>query len=84
MNPGTWAEPRRKAGVLLVAAELDEIVPLYTVEDLKDRYGGARMIVMPDAPHRAAERLRKTLPEVRKHFEKQLRVERRGEQPKTD
>ena len=40
MSPGTWAEPKRKAGVLLVAAELDEIVPLYTVEDLKDRYGG--------------------------------------------
>jgi len=72
MNPGTWAEPKRRRGVLLVAAELDEIVPLYTIEDLKDRYGGAEMIVIPKARHRAADGLRAALPQVRKHFEKLL------------
>ena len=46
MNPGTWAAPARKSGVLLVAAEADEIVPLHTVEDLQDRYGGAELIVI--------------------------------------
>jgi len=72
MNPGTWADPKRKEGVLLVAAELDEIVPMYTVEDLQERYGGAELIVMPKAPHRAAEGLRAALPKVREHFEKLL------------
>jgi hypothetical protein len=76
MSPGTWAKPKRKDGVLLIAAELDEIVPLHTVEDLKDRYGGAHMIVIPDAPHRTADGLRSSLPEVRKHFEEQLGVKR--------
>ena len=69
MNPSTWADPERKDGVLLVAAELDEIVPLHTVEDLRDRYDGAAMIVMEGAPHRAAEGLRDAFPKVRAHFQ---------------
>lgn len=72
MNPATWADADRGDGVLLVAAELDEIVPLHTVEDLKDRYGSAEMIVMEGAPHRAADGLRGVFPKVRAHFERLL------------
>ncbi len=72
MNPATWADAKRKDGILLVAAELDEIVPLHTVKDLEDRYGGATLIVMKGAPHRAAEGLRAAFPKVRAHFERLL------------
>lgn len=69
MSPATWAAPERGAGVLLVAAELDEIVPLHTVRDLHDRYQGSELVVMKDAPHRAADGMRAALPKVRAHFE---------------
>jgi dienelactone hydrolase len=72
MSPATWVDPDRGDGVLLVAAELDEIVPLHTVQDLCDRYHGSEMVIMKDAPHRAADGLREALPKVRAHFERHL------------
>ncbi len=68
INPGTWADAKRGDGLLIVAAELDEIVPLATSKELAKLYGGARTIVMPGAPHRAANGLQEAFPEVQKHF----------------
>ena len=72
MNPVTWADPARKDGVLLVAAELDEIVPLESVRDLRRAYEGAELIVMAGEEHRAANGMRATLPKLRAHFERLL------------
>ncbi len=72
MSPGTWADPQRKDGVLLIAAGEDEIVPLDTTRDLQRRYGGADLVVIPDAPHVDMEGLKSVFPKVRAHFEKLL------------
>lgn len=51
LDPVTWARAARKDGLLLVAAEEDEIVPLATVKALAAAYGGARLVVLPGVRH---------------------------------
>ncbi len=72
MSPEQWVNPSRKDGVMIVAAELDEIVPLEKSQALSDLYGGARLIVMKGENHRAKDGLEKSLPKVREHFERVL------------
>lgn len=68
LDPITWARKERRDGLLLVAAEKDEVVPLASVRALADAYGGARVVVMPDATHINPEGLKAHFHEVVRHF----------------
>ena len=68
LDPATWARKERKDGLLLIAAEHDEIVPLATVKSLAESYGGARLVVMPDSTHINPKGLDAHFPEAMKHF----------------
>lgn len=72
LDPATWARKERKDGILLLAAEFDEIVELPTVKALAEAYGGARLVVMPGARHIDPKSLEAHLPETIKHLADRL------------
>ena len=44
LDPAVWATPDRKAGVFLVGARADEVVPPEHIQALSDAYGGAPVL----------------------------------------
>ncbi|MCG3133318.1 MAG: hypothetical protein HMLKMBBP_00452 [Planctomycetes bacterium] len=72
MDPSAWARPARRDGLLLVAAEKDEIVPLATVESLAKAYGGAKLVVMKDAQHIAPQVVKDHFHHVAEHLRSRL------------
>ena len=44
LDPAGWASPERKAGVFLVGARADEVVPPRHIQALSDAYGGAPVL----------------------------------------
>lgn len=72
LDPSTWARKERKDSILLLAAELDEIVPLPTVKALAEAYGGAKLVVMPGAHHIDPKALEAHLPETIRHLSERL------------
>jgi dienelactone hydrolase len=72
LDPLTWADPEKKAGLLLVAAERDAIVPLRNVRKLARAYDDARVVVARNARHVSLEALRSQVPTVKAHLELRL------------
>ncbi|MCE9635411.1 MAG: alpha/beta hydrolase, partial [Planctomycetes bacterium] len=72
LDPATWARKERKGGILLLAAELDEIVQLPTVQALAEAYGGAKLVVMPGAHHIDPKSLEAHLPTTIEHLSERL------------
>jgi dienelactone hydrolase len=72
LDPATWARKERRDGLLLIAAEKDEIVPLDTVKALAEAYGGARLVVMDDSGHMNPKGLESHFSEAVEHLRKRL------------
>lgn len=72
LDPTTWARKERKDGILLIAAENDDVIPLPTVKALSEAYGGARLVVMPGAKHIDPKHLETHFPEAVRHFRERL------------
>jgi dienelactone hydrolase len=68
MDPITWARPERRAGLFLLAAQDDEIVPLETVHALAKAYGGAALCEMPGAKHISPNVVQAHFQKVIDHF----------------
>lgn len=74
LDPATWAREARRDGLLLIAAENDEIVPLPTVKALAKAYGGSRVVVMPGATHIDPKSVDAHFGEAVAHFRKHLAI----------
>jgi len=72
MAPATWSRKERKDGLLLIAAEKDEVVPLTSVRQLADAYGGAETVVMPGVGHVSPEALKEHFARAVEHVRKCL------------
>jgi dienelactone hydrolase len=72
LDPTTWARKERKDGLLLIAAEKDEVVELPTVKKLAEAYGGAKLVVIPDAHHIDPAKLQENFGEAVSHFKAKL------------
>lgn len=72
LDPVTWARPERKDGLMLLAAEKDEVVPLPTVHALAKAYGGAKVVEMPGATHIGAKHVQAHFAQVIEHFRERL------------
>jgi dienelactone hydrolase len=72
LDPSSWARAERKDGLLLIAAERDEIVPLPSVKALAEAYGGARLVVMPGARHVDPANLVSHFPQAIQHLRERL------------
>ena len=81
LDPATWARPERKEGLVLLAAEKDEIVPLATVRTLAEAWGGAKLLTMPGATHISGNEMAAKFPELRDHLAARLGL--RVEMPAT-
>lgn len=72
LDPSTWARKERKDGLLLIAAEEDEIVRLDTVRALAEAYGGAHLVVMEKSGHINPQALDDHFGEAVRHFSDRL------------
>lgn len=79
LDPGTWARPERKAGLVLLAAEEDEIVPLASVRTLAEAWGGARTLTIPGASHISGNEIAARFPELRDHLTERLGLKKSAE-----
>ena len=72
MDGVRWADPRRKAGVLLIGAEADTVVPPENVRALAAAYGGARTEWVPGDHYGLLLHLSQALDWVIEHLAKNL------------
>lgn len=72
ITPATWASKERGAGLLFVAAERDEIVPLATVKDLAKAYGDAPLEVLEGQGHICPKQVNERFARVMAHFKAKL------------
>jgi pimeloyl-ACP methyl ester carboxylesterase len=73
MAPRTWAREDKRAGLYLIAARSDEIIPFATSVELARLYGGARLDVLPMGGHIAAAfQLTSFVDRIGKHFQEHL------------
>lgn len=84
LDPATWARPARKDGLLLIASEKDEIVPVSTVRALAAAWGGARTIEIPGAGHLSGNEIAAKFPDAAEHILRALKVEPRARDDGTD
>ncbi|MBI3270196.1 MAG: dienelactone hydrolase family protein [Planctomycetes bacterium] len=72
MDPLTYATRERRAGVLMVNAEADEVIPIADSRKLRKAYGNPRMMVLPGDHYSVAVYLPVILETVARHFRSRL------------
>lgn len=68
----TYATKERKAGLLMIAAKDDPVVPIANVRALRDAFDHARLIVYPGNHYTVGLRIADILDDVSRHFAKEL------------
>ncbi len=71
-DPITWASPERKAGLLMIAAKDDPVVPIENVRALRDAFDRPRLIVYPGTHYTVGLRIADILDDLAGHFAKEL------------
>jgi hypothetical protein len=68
----TYATGERKAGLLMIGAKDDPVVPIRNVRALRDAFGGARLLVYPGNHYSAIMSLGAMLDDIAGHFRREL------------
>ena len=71
----TYASDERKAGLLMIAAKDDPVVPIANVRALRDAFGQPRLLVYPGTHYTVALRIADILDDLSQHFAKELAAE---------
>lgn len=71
-DPITYAAADRKAGLLMIAAKDDTVVPIGNVRALRDAFDRPRLIVYPGTHYTVALRIADILDDLAAHFGREL------------
>lgn len=74
-DPITYAAADRKAGLLMIAAKDDTVVPIGNVRALRDAFDRPRLVVYPGNHYTVALRVTDILDDLAGHFAKELAPE---------